>query len=254
VALLLAAGGLWCFKLSITPERVFWGMLDQSLSTGGVSMHSVMEQGDARLEQNVQFSLGGQNRAVSLTKLTQGEAKVVTEVIGTPEADYNRYAHIDTDRTNSTGQPLDVSKVLNVWAKTENSDNRSEMIGQAVLGLSLPFGGIPVPIGNLNPEQRAKLITQAKNEGVYEVSFDDVKRERKDGRLRYVYEIKVQTIPYVHLMKTFAKEAGLHELEQLDPNNYQAPPMTMKLTVDARSKHLVKMEIPDADFIPTLSS
>lgn len=254
VVLLLAAAALWVCKLSVSPERVFWGMLEQSLTTSGVSMHSVMEQGDARLEQNVQYSLGGQNRAVSMTKLMQGEAEVVTEVIGTPEADYTRYAHIKTDRTNAAGEPLDVSNVLNVWAKTENQEKRSELIGQAVLGLSLPLGGIPVPIGNLNPEQRSKLMNQIKNEGVYEVSFKDVKKERKNGRLRYIYEVKVQAIPYVHLMKEFAKTVGLHELEQLDPNNYQAPPMVVKLTVDARSRHLIEINIPDTGFKQTFKS
>jgi hypothetical protein len=253
-ALLLAAAGLWCFKLSVTPERVFWGMLEQSLSTSGVSMHSTMEQGNARLQQNVQYSLGGQNRAISVTKLHQGEAEVVTEVIGTPQADYTRYAHIKTDRVDAAGKTLDVSKVLDVWAKTENSENRSELIGQSILGLSVPLGGIPVPIGNLNSEQRAKLLTQIKNEGVYEVSFKDAKKERKDGRLRYIYEIKVQTIPYVHLMKEFAKATGLHELDDVDPNNYQAPPMSIKLTVDARSRHLVAVEIPDTGFKQTFKS
>lgn len=255
LVLLLFAGGVWWWKLSVAPERVFWGMLEQSLATSGVTMNSTMQEGLATLDQSTQYSLGAQNRAMSRTTLTQEGAKVTTEVIGTQKTDYTRYAYIQTDQKNSQGQPLDVSKVLNVWAATDNSQAaNSPLLNQTVLGLSLPLGGVPVPIGSLNSEQRDSLIRQIRNEGVYEPSFKDVKKEKKDGRLQYTYKVKVQTIPYVHLMKEFAKKVGLHDLDGVEPNNYQGQPLELELTVDARARQLIGVYIPATQFRQTFSA
>ena len=40
LVLLLAAAVLWCNKVNTDPERVFWGMLRQSLSTSAVTVES----------------------------------------------------------------------------------------------------------------------------------------------------------------------------------------------------------------------
>lgn len=246
-ALLLVAGALWWCKLSVTPERVFWGMIGQSFTTTGVTLNSTVQQGEASLEQHLQYSLGAQNRALASTTLRQGGAVVTTETLGTIGADYTRYAYIQTERTSTKGGPLDLSNILNVWAKTEQPAGRSSLLGQTILGLSLPLGSIPVPIGNLNTEQRNKLINQIKNEGVYEVSFKDAKKEKQSGRLYYTYEVKVQSIPYVHLVQEFAKQLGLHDLEQLDPNDYQGDPLTVQIKVDARAKRIVEVYVPSVD-------
>lgn len=247
-AFLLVAGGLWWCKLSVTPERVFWGMLEQSLQTSGVTMSSTSQQGsDASLEQDAQYSLGPESRSLTRTTLRQGGAVVVTEVLGTPGADYTRYAHIQTDRTATDGGPMDLSKVLNVWAKSENPAGTSPVLSQSVLALSLPLGSMPVPIGQLSSEQRQKLLNQIRNEGVYEISFTNVKKEVKNGRLHYIYDVKLQTIPFVHLVKEFSQQLGLHDLDELDPNQFQSEPLSIQLTVDARAKRLVEVFLPDTN-------
>ncbi len=254
VVFLLLASGLWWCKLSIAPERVFWGMVEQSLSTSGVAMSSTIYQGEASLEQHMQYSLGAQSRAFSNTTLRQGGAVVVTEVLGTLGADYTRYAHIQTDRTNAQGGPLDLSKVINVWAKADNPAGTSPLLSQTVLGLSSPLGSMPVPLGDLNPSQRQKLLGQLRNEDVYKTSFKDAKKERKNGRLYCTYEVKIQAIPYVHLMKEFSKQVGLSDLKDIDPNNFQGEALTVQLTVDARAKRLVEVYVPANDFRQKLSS
>lgn len=254
LVLLLVAGALWWCKLSVTPERVFWGMIGQSFQTTGVTMSSISEQGEATVEQHLQYSLGDQNRALASTTLRQGGAVVTTQTLGTLGADYTRYAQIQTERTGSDGGPLDLSKVLNVWAKTEQPAGSSQILSQTILGLSVPLGSIPVPIGSLDPEQRQKLIDQIKNESVYEVSFKDAKREKQNGRLYYTYEVKIQTIPYVHLVKEFAKGIGLHDLDQVEPNDYQGEPLTVQIKVDARAKQIVEVYVPTVDSRQRFSS
>lgn len=254
VVLLVGSGALWCFKLSVQPERVFWNTIEQSLSTSGVTLSSNLTQGEATLEQNMQFSLGADSKALSSTTLRQGGAVVVTQVLGTMDADYTRYSHIQTDRTNAQGQPLDLSKVLNVWAKSDHAKGESPLISQTVLGLTSALGSMPIPIGKLNPEQRHNLMQQIKNESVYEVAFKDAKKEVTDGRLYYTYEVKIQSIPYVHLVKEFAKQVGLHDLDELDPNDYQGEPLTVHIKIDARARHIVSVDVPSADFHQSFTS
>ncbi|MGH7158169.1 MAG: hypothetical protein ACREGD_03830 [Candidatus Saccharimonadales bacterium] len=252
--LLLAAGGLWWCRLAVAPERVFWGMIEQSFKTSGVTMSSTMQQGESSLEQHLQYSLGAQNRALSSNTLRQGGAVVTTETLGTLGADYTRYAHIQTERTSEEGGPLDLANILNVWAKTEQPPGTSQLLSQTILGLSVPLGAMPVPIGYLSPDQREKLINQIKNEGMYEISFKDVKKEKKNGRLYYTYQVKVQSIPYVHLVQEFAKSIGLHDLDQVNPNDYQGQPLTIQMTVDARAKQITEVHVPEVDFRQTFSA
>jgi hypothetical protein len=252
VVLLLVAVGLWWCRIATNPENVFWGMLERSFQTRGVSMHGEQVENGATLAQDIQYSLGAENRALSRTNLMQGATQIKTEVIGTPDADYTRYVSIKTERTNAEGKPLDLSNIEGVWAKAENSSGQPALLGQAALGLSLPLGAIPVPIGNVSPEKRADLLQQIRDEKVYKVAYDKVKRQTKNGRKQYVYEVTMQTIPYVHLMKSFASGIGLHDLDELDPNAYQSmAPLVIKMTVDVRSHHLVAIEIPETGYQQT---
>lgn len=249
VVLLLVSGYLWWTQIYLNPQRVFWGMIDNNLSTSGVTMEVSQKSGQSEIKQLIQMELGDTNRAHSLTTLKQGKTEVKTEIIGTKDTDYTRYRSIKTDQKNASGQPLNTAKVVDVWAKSaavEQSPTQAsgnQLFSQAVLGIGLPVGSVPVPIGKLSAQQREKLMQFIRNDTVYQTSFKNVKKERKDGRLLYTYDVKIQTILYVRLMKEFAKNVGLHELDQVDPNMYQsAEPLSVKLTVDAQSRQLAGVE------------
>lgn len=251
VLVLIASGYLWWSRVYLAPERVFWSMLSSSMSTNGVTIETSQDSDQASISQLVQIELGSTNRAHSLTTLKQGNTEVKTEIIGTKDADYTRYRSIVTDQKGSDGKPLNTSKVVNVWAKSDDSEQSDtqasghRLFSQAVLGIGLPVGSVPVPIGKLSPKQRDSLMSLIKSQNVYQASFKDgkVKKERKDGRLLYTYDTKIQTILYVRLMKEFAKDLGLHELDAVDPNTYTtAEPLQVKLTVDARSRQLVSVD------------
>lgn len=248
--LLIVSGYLWWSRVYLAPERVFWTMLSNSLSTQGVTVETAQSSAQSSIKQLVQVQTGTINRAHSLTTLKQGKTEVKTEIIGTKDADYTRYRSIKTDQKNAEGKPLNVSKVLNVWSKSDNSQQQSEttpsghqLFAQAVLGVGLPVGSLPVPIAELSPSQRDSLMRLIRSQEVYQTSFQKIAKERKHGRLLYTYDTKVQTILYVRLMKEFAKDLGLHELDAVDPNNYQtAQPLQIKLTVDAYSRQLVAVD------------
>jgi hypothetical protein len=242
IILLGVAGWLWFAKLTINPERVFWGMIEQSLATNGVTVQSTQTGNGSNVHQTIQFSLGSQNISHSLTTLVQGSTTVVDEMIATPKADYTRYLSIKTDQKSKEGKPLDFTKVLGVWAKREGN---AQLLAQDVLGTGLPLGGVAVPVANLSPELREKFVKQIKDQGVYKVSFkdSDVKRKTVDGRQVYVYTVKVQPVMYANMMKTLAKSSGFHQLDNLDPNNFSGQqPFEILMTVDAHAKQLITAE------------
>jgi hypothetical protein len=249
VVLLLLSGYLWWTKVYLSPNRVFWGTVSNSLSTTGVTIETNQTAQQSQLKQVVQMELGDTNRAHSLTTLKQGKTEVKTEIIGTKDADYTRYRSIKTDQKNAQGKPLDVSKVENVWSKsdeTQQTDTQAaghQLFAQAVLGIGLPVGSIPVPIGKVTPAQRENLLKDIKGQNVYEFDAKKVSKTSKDGHKYYTYDLKIQTILYVRLMKEFAKDLGMHELDNVDPNTYQtAEPLKVKLTVDAVSRQITSVE------------
>lgn len=249
IAVLAVSATLWLNRVYLSPQRVFWSMVNSSLSTRGVTTELNQSAQGSSLKQIVQMELGTTNMAHSLTTLQQGNTQVKTEIIGTSEADYTRYRSIETDQKNAQGKPLDVSKVVGVWSKSDDipqtatQSSGHQLLAQAVLGVGLPVGSVPVPIGEVTPGQREDLLREMKSEGLYKLSFKDVKKHRKNGRLLYTYDVKVQTILYVRIMKEFARDLGLHELDGVDPNTYQsARPLAVKLTVDAYSHQLISVD------------
>lgn len=235
-------------------------MLNTSLSTRGVTIETAQASDESAISQVVQFELGSTNKAHSITNLTQGATKVQTEIIGTTTADYTRYRSIKTNQSGHDGKPMDVSKVVNVWAKSDDiaqsevQGSGHQLLAQAVLGVGLPVGSVPVPIGELSIKDRTAMLDHIKRQGVYETSFDKVNKETKNGRRIYAYDVKIQAILYVQMMKTFASSLGLSELDKVDSNAYQASqPLHVRLLVDVHSRQLVGVERPGLDYRQTYS-
>ncbi len=180
-ALLVVAGGIWWNKVSTDPHHVFWGMVHQSLSTQAVTIQASQQANGTSVKQTVQYSLGATNMSHAITTLSQPGTSVTDEMIGTPAADFTRYVDINTTQQSQSGKPLDFSKVLGVWAKSDTttaarSGGTAVLLSQAVLGTGLPLGGVAVPIANLSPDLRAKLEGQIRGQNVYQVNFATVKK------------------------------------------------------------------------------
>ncbi|HYH75440.1 MAG TPA: hypothetical protein VD735_05775 [Candidatus Saccharimonadales bacterium] len=244
--ILIASAWTWWTKVHLAPNNVFWGMMENSLQTKGVTIETNQQSQGRSAKQLVQFELGATNRAYSFSTINQGATRVQTEIIGTRDADYSRYRSIQTDEKNADGKKLDTSKILGVWAKSDDvqqsatQQSGNQLFAQAVIGTGLPLGGVPVPLGDLTPKQRTKMLDQIREQGVYDTSFKDVVKRREDGRLLYTYRTKIQSILYVQLMKNFAKDLGFSELAAVDPNTYQnSEPIQVDLTVDAKTRRLV---------------
>ena len=249
--LLVGAACLWCVKVSMNPERVFWNTIAQGLATPGVTIKAEQTTSGRTLQQIVQYSLGGSNMSHLLATLRQGDTIIRNEMIGTPKADYTRYLSIKTDQKKADGGAIDFSSVLGVWAR---SDTSTQLFSQSVLGTALPLGGMGVPIGNLNPKARADLVRQIRDDKAYAVSFGSVAKKHTNGRTIYTYDVRIEPAAYVALMKRFAQSVGLHDLDQLDPAQYRGQePVSLKLDIDARAKQVVALTLPDVGYTQTYS-
>lgn len=239
IILLLASGWAWWHFVRSNPERTFYGMIENSLKTQGVTRQVVQENNGQKMEQSVQLSLVPQGVAKGYTHISQEglvEASVKTENISTPVADYVRYTHIETDQKNVLGKSIDFSSLLNVWGRTDTAAQQStgELYGESILGV--------VPVGNLSAENRRELMKLIIDDKVYQFG-DGIKREVKDGRPVYTYDVKVEPEAYVAMLKVFAKSLGMNQLEQVNPADYKdSEPLAFKLAVDVWSRHLIGVE------------
>jgi hypothetical protein len=252
IVLLLIAGYVWWNSVSTKTDRVWWSMMNQSLTTSGVTVQASQVSNGTNIHQTIQFSLGALNQTHSLTTLSQAGTTVQDEMIATPAQDFTRYVNVKTNQKSASGKALNFSKVTGVWAKR---DGQAQLFSQDVLGTGLPLGGVAIPIADLSPTLRTKLVNQIRTQGVYDISFKDVQKQHQHGRLVYVYTAKIQPVLYAGMMKSLAKSVGIHDLDSLDPNSFSSqPPFTMKLTVDVHAKQLMTAEAVGAAIKQTYSS
>lgn len=243
--LLLVAGWLWCAKVSMDPERVFWGTIEQGLATHGVTVRAEQSVNGSSKDEVIRYSMGSDNLSHSITTAVQGNTTVKSEVVGTSTTDYTRYLSVETDQKKADGSQIDFSRILGVWV--EGFAGMGQQFTQALFGGSLPVGGVIVPIGNLQSGDRAELVKQAKNDMVYKIEFDKTKKERVNGRTQYTYEVTMQSASYVALMKKFAQSVGIHGLDQVNPDDYKTQkPFKVQITVDARARQVVRVTSVDS--------
>ncbi|HUS26289.1 MAG TPA: hypothetical protein VMY99_03010 [Nevskiaceae bacterium] len=241
LALVIAVWLLWFNRVDTNAERVFWGVVQNSLSSQSVTVQAHQQSKQGNMDQYIQLGFGPDKVAHSLTNLTQGTAMVKTENISTPKGDYTRYLTLQAAQKGKDGKPVDTSKIVGVWANTTaQSDSKDKQVpqlfSQVLLQLSMPVGNLPVA-------QRNDLLHEMRTGQVYTTSFTKLKRQHKDGRLQYIYDVQLQPILYVRLMKDYAKAMGLHSLDAVDPNKYSGSrPVTVHWTVDVHARQLVGVD------------
>lgn len=245
-AMLVGAGYYWFKQVHQNPENVFWGMLENNLSTSSVtrSITQTPEQtGGSTIDQLTRLQFGAQNATQSQTMITQGEGEtqsvVKSENIGTQDNDYSRYVFVQTQDTNAAGQPLDFSSIINVWGKTDDAEaDQSAPVNyfrQAYLGSIVPFAQLPA-------EARHDIIQILQQSEVYEVDYANVRREEKNGQPVLVYTTKINPKNYVAALVKIMGYTGL-SAEGLDPEAYaNAQPIAAELSINPQSRQLVEIK------------
>ncbi|MEO5628028.1 MAG: hypothetical protein ABIQ89_04020 [Candidatus Saccharimonadales bacterium] len=241
VVLLVLTTWLWWHFMYLNPQNVYWAAVKNNLVTSGVTKQTVSAVNSQKLDQYEQITLGSQNFVKTFATITQTEepkSTVVTETLGTPQANFARYTKIETSQKSKDGQAADFKPVLNVWSKTELGGSASGMFATAIFD-ALPFA-------HLNGVQTKQVMHDIKNDQVYDVDFAKVSKERKDGRLYYTYNVGITSDKYIALLKKLDGMMGLNQLKELDPTQYQGgAPIQVKVTVDAVAHQLASLTYVD---------
>jgi hypothetical protein len=239
---------LWWHYVESNPKRVFWGMMNSSLQTPSMTIRTQQSDSAQSLDQTLRLNVSGQHVAHGETILSQpsSASSVTTETIGTPHGDFIRYTAVNTTQKGATGQPLDFSKLLNVWGRTPSDphETNGDSYNQAVLGL--------IPYGNLNQAQRQELLKLM--EASYRFDSRHVEKYLSNGRPTYNYNIEVKPKAYVVMLKRFGSMTGLTQLAQIDPADYEsASAINFVLTVDVWSRQATGIRYPKSDRVETIS-
>ncbi len=248
VLVFLVALGFWWTKVYESPYNVYWGMLENNLSTAGVSKHITQTSSGTKLDQTLASTFGAQNAVHAVTTLQTAKSTVKTETISTPMRDSVRYTNITTTQKNTTGKPFDFSAILGKWAasdvkNTSSNSATSGLFAQTVLGI---MGGNLFPQASMSADQRKDLLKRLHNEVVFDTSYTDVKKTKQNGRPIYTYTVNIQPVAYVGFEKAFAQDLGLKILDDIDPNQYAGEAaIKVTISVDAWSHQLSAINFPD---------
>lgn len=237
VALFAVSIGIWWHSIVMDPQRALSGMLSKSLSTQSVTRVVNQQDQGSDIKQVVRISFVPSATALTETTMKQPDgtgqtSTVVTEAIGTPTSNYVRYTAIDTP-----GQQANFSSILNVWGKQDVPSAAdapsSGFLNEAAVGI--------VPIGNLKPIDKGKVLAILEGKKVFS-NYSSVHKEKKDGRQVFVYEMNIKLADLVEALGVFAGATGLGDAKQFDPAAYAAAePLTVEMTVDILSRHLVSI-------------
>lgn len=224
------------------PTKVFDRMLAAMLTTPSVTKKITQEDNGQKLDQTVQLTTQPTAQVHSENVLNQGQAVITTESIGTPRNDFVRYTDIKTEQKNAAGSSFDFSRVLTTWGKSGNNPETGEsaqLFNQTLLGV--------VPIGNLAPDSRKKLVEQIRTDKVYVVDYNNVKRANVGGRPVYTFDVAMQPVAYINMLKSFARALGLTHLDQVDASQYEnTPELKFTFEVDVWSAQLKKVVYTDS--------
>lgn len=236
----IVSGVMWWRQVYNNPRRVFETMLSNNLSTQGVTRSSKTVNQGAPIDKTEQISFVPQIASRTLVIVDQqgqeGEStKITSESIGTLNEDYSRYIKIETSQKNEQGKPLDYSKVVNIWGKSDPAQGEAQNFSQAALGL--------IPFANLDAETRDKVLELLRVKKAYEVDYSKVEPRKVDNKSALVFPVKVNTASYVEALKIIAKATGLGDTPGLDPAQYkEQAPIDIKIVVDKHSRHILEVD------------
>jgi hypothetical protein len=245
LVLLVLGLSLWTRAVFMNPERTFWAMLDSGLQTQSVT-RSIQQTGpNGSLQEYLQLQLGQVNAVRGRSTIEQKDQKgnssrVVTETIGTPDANYSEYIDIMTSEKAKNGSSFNFDSIKNIWGKDNIDANNA---GQSIFSEML-YGVIP--FGNLPADKRQELLDYISTQKVYDVDFANAKRETLDGKSVYRYGVSVKPSTYIAMLQKYDQMLGLKQLEKVDPSAYeQSPAIQLEVVVAINSRELLQVKYSD---------
>jgi hypothetical protein len=250
-AVILAVSGLgaWWLHARQNPNRIFWDMLGNNLSTTGYT-HSIQQQSQGlSVSQYTQMNFTAHPTARALTTFKSGNNVLTTEEISNAQQDLVRYRQI---QIKSGKTPKNVQNVLGKWARLQKTESLTT--GQVTSGLFKQSLLDVLPIANLTPAQRQKLLGMMRSQKVFSYVADDVHTQTINGRKAYVYALDVNQAGYVRVMRQFEAWIGATNYQGLKPSDFaKAQPVSVVVAVDVRSHTLAQLYQASSGRVQTYS-
>ena len=231
---------IWYSQYFTDNDRIFYGMLDKSLSTASLS--KVISQNQGAREESQTFLLRFNPVPIiysrsNVKQIDQNrqESTVVTETIGEREADFVRYTDIKVpDNPDDT---TNYSAVIDQWAKRSSSDEQvnAQFLDEAIFSF--------IPFGDFNKDQRAELIQLLKDEDVYRLRDGKVKYE--NGRPIFTASLQIKPSGLVAALKKYNQLTGVGDESLLNPADYDDfHTIGVQVKIDVLSRHLLEISYP----------
>jgi hypothetical protein len=233
----ISCGWLWWAKVRQDPNRVFWDMLSNNLSTSGVT-HIVEQSGQGlSISQYTQMNFTQHPTAHALTVFKSKGSTLTTEEISNPMSDYVRYRQITM---TGVSKKLNTGSVVGPWAQLQSGETAgndqltSGLFSQSLLDV--------LPIANLTATQRASLLHTMRSQNLFQYNVQDVKKQKVRGRETYLYAVSVRQDAYVRVMQQFEKMVGTTSYQAIKPSSLaKTKPVSVVIAVDARSHNLSQL-------------
>jgi hypothetical protein len=226
---------LWWTLIRQNPNRVFWDMVSNNLSTSGVTHISEQRAQGLAVSQYTQISFGEQPKVRALTVFTQNGNTLATEQVSDAQSDFVRYQQISLPHTNP-GKKLHTETVLGKWAKLQAGQNLGQ---QATSGLFAQSILDILPMADLSPVQRSDMLRYIHDQSLFSYEAKSVKKETVRGRRVYIYAVTIKPDAYVRVMQRFEALLGANAYSSLKASDYaRQKGLSVVIAVDARSHAL----------------
>jgi len=235
VLLVILCSWLWWTNIRQNPNRVFWDMISNNLSTEGVTHISEQQAQGLSVAQYTQLSFGQHPKARALTVFKQNGNTLSTEQVSDSNADFVRYQQISLPHSSSKKQ-LNTNTVLGKWAKLQAGQNLGQ---QATSGLFQQSLLDILPIANLSPQQRDDMVQYMHDQSLFTYDAKLVKKDKIQGKTVYMYAVSIKPDAYVRVMQKFESIVGASAYKSIKSTDYKGQkPLSIVVAVDARSHNL----------------
>jgi hypothetical protein len=242
IALAVISGTwLWWVQVRQNPNRVFWNMISNNLSTSGATHVTLQSAEGLSVLQYTQLSFTQHPTAHALTIFKQNGNTLAAEQISSQEQDFVRYQQVNVPA--KSGAALDVRSVVGKWAQLQSGQTvnnhhqlqlKSGLFDQSVLEV--------LPIGNLSATARKQLIRAMHDQQLFAYDSKKVKKADIKGRSNYLYQVSIKPDAYVRIMQQFESLAGGTAYRSLKAADYaHNAPISVVISVDARSHELAQV-------------
>jgi hypothetical protein len=225
---------LWYIKIYSNPERVFWNMIDNNLSTEGFTRETKQPVcvPNADSTNIIQTSFTPTFNVRCITHIEQGNIKLKIETIGDVTADYERYVKVETEGDKTSEDKY--SKIYDMWLKNNGNEKATANLYSQLLNS-------PVLFANLKYQQKKELSESLRK--VYIVDYKNVVKERSGLKQEYVFSAQIPLKNFTAAEKIYAKKLNLPIADQINPESYSDESrVSVKLRVDVISRHLMDIE------------